>query len=210
MEYSSPQGRTESDTTGVTEHACTRPAHSGIVCSSRRPCLTSLATGRCLCFWALCLPALRHPSTLLLLGEPVSPLSASPVFRGLSCHLGLSDPEGPSQLFGTQRHCSFQKNPGTWGLSPPSTPPSLPGAQLWGNSPLPCSRAKASPSPQCPWGSSAGVRKFSLAVWAPGSRPLDQETLASQLPISVLQSASLVLEKRLKVVLICPRGNSRA
>lgn len=122
MEYSSPQGHTESDKTGVTEHACTRPAHSGIVCSSRRPCLTSLATGRCLCFWALCLPALRHPSTLLLLGEPVSPLSASPVFRGLSCHLGLSDPEGPSQLFGTQRHCSFQKNPGTWGLSPRPPP----------------------------------------------------------------------------------------
>ena len=93
---------------------------------------------------------------------------------------------------------------------PPPPPHSLPGAQLWGTSPLPCSRAKASPSPQCPRGSSVGVRKFSLAFWAPGSRPLDQETLASQLPISVLQSASLVLERRFKVVLICPRGNSRA
>lgn len=163
-----------------------------------------------------CFKEPRHPPSTWT----VSPLSASPVFPGFSCRLGLSDQEGPSQLFcsaGTQRHCSFQKNPGTWGLPPTCRPPlpppprrSLPGAQLWGTSPLPCSRAKASPSPQCPRGSSVGVRKFSLAFWAPGSRPLDQETLASQLPISVLQSASLVLETRLKVVLICPRGNSRA
>lgn len=150
---------------------------------------------------------------------PQHPPSAWRASESLECFPSLPGPLLPPGAFRSRRAVStlrytktlqFPEESWDLGSLPPSTPPSLPGAQLWGNSPLPCSRAKASPSPQCPRGSSAGVRKFSLAVWAPGSRPLDQETLASQLPISVLQSASLVLEKRLKVVLICPRGNSRA
>lgn len=108
---------------------------SRIVCSSRRLCLTSLAIVECLCFWALCLPALRHQHPSFCRAS--ESLECFPSLPGPSCRLGLSDPEGPSQLFGTQRHCSFQKNPGTWGLSSLSTHPSLPGAQLWGTSPLP-------------------------------------------------------------------------
>lgn len=118
------------------------------------------------CASALCLPALRHPSTLLLLREPVSPLSASPVFRGLL-------PPGASQIqkgrlnpFSVHKDTAVSRRILGPGVSPPCLPTQVCLGHSSGEPPLPCSRAKASPSPQCPWGSSAGVRKFSLAVWA--------------------------------------------
>ena len=203
--------------TEVTERVCTHPAHPGSVCPSRRlwstSCLTSLATGSFLCFCALSLPVLRNPSTLLLLGEPVSPLSASPQSSraspapwGFQIRKGLLSSSARLVL---KEFSSFQKNPGTWGLHHPPPPKSAWGTALEN---LSSSLLKGQgltptsvPLGQLCWGQEILLGCLGPCLQASGSG--DTSVTATNICVAI---CSLVLETRLKVVLICPGGNSRA
>lgn len=179
------------------------PAHSAVshvrdpweACVPPSGCSPPAATGRWL---GLCcsLPARRareFPDCL--------PTAYS---QTLPCPPWLSDPEGLSQLLaGTQRHCSFQKNPWSWRLQPPqSASLTLLGVSLPRTLLSTCT-ALANPSSSLlegqgltPASVASGqlcrVPTFSSAGWAPGSRPRDLETPASQLP----NTCNLVLERR--------------
>ena len=139
---------------------------------------------------------------LCLLGGPASSLSASPQptpSPSPAPHApGLSDPEGLSQLLtGTQRHCSFQETPATavclttpLGVSLPR--PLLSTCTALGNPSSSLLKGQGlAPASVAP-GQLGRVSKFSSAGWAPGSRPRDLETPASQLP----NICNLVLERR--------------
>lgn len=111
----------------------------------------------CLCFWALCLPALRHPSTLLLLRASES-LECFPS-RGLSCRLRLSDQKGRLNSSVHKKTLQFPEESWDLGSLLPVYPPkSLPGAQLWRAllPPFHCSRAKSLTLTSVPLGQLCG------------------------------------------------------
>ena len=196
--------------TEVTERVCTHPVHPGSVCPSRRlwstSCLTSLATGSFLCFCALCLPVLRNPSTLLLLGEPVSPLSASPQSsRASPAPWGFQIRKGLLSSSARWYTKNFPVSRRILGLHHPPLPKSAWGTAM-GNLSSSLLKGQGLTPTSVSLGQLCGGQEILLGCLGPclqASGSGDTSVTATNICVAI---CSLVLETRLKVVLICPGG----